>query len=65
MLRDSLGGKCLTNMIVTVSQAMVDASESLTSLQFGGKVQLIENNPLENVIDNNQHYLEKRIEPKR
>ena len=52
-------------MIVTVSQAMVDASESLTSLQFGGKVQLIENNPLENVIDNNQHYLEKRIEPKR
>ena len=41
-LKDSLGGESKTMLIVQVSPCSEDASESVSSLQFGARVQMIE-----------------------
>lgn len=51
MLRDSLGGKCQTSMIVAVSPSLFHAGETLRSLKFGSIVRYVKNTPTENVLD--------------
>jgi Kinesin motor domain len=41
-LKDSLGGESKTMLIVQVSPCSEDSLESLSSLQFGARVQMIE-----------------------
>lgn len=41
-LKDSLGGESKTMLIVQVSPCGEDALESLSSLQFGARVQMVE-----------------------
>lgn len=64
MLRDSLGGKCLTNMIITVSPALYHAAESLRTLQFGSMVKFITNKPTENYVENKYFNREQYYAPK-
>lgn len=52
MLRDSLGGNCLTSMIITLSPALYHAGETIRTLEFGSVVKYIQNKPEANVVEN-------------
>ena len=52
MLRDSLGGNCLTSMIITLSPALRYAADTIRTLEFGSLVKHIQNKPTTNVIEN-------------
>ena len=45
LLQESLGGNSKTNLIITVSPSISNASESLSSLRFGFRAKSIKNKP--------------------
>ena len=48
VLRDSLGGNCMTKMIATVSAEKVDVQESLSTCRFAQRVSKIQNQVVKN-----------------
>ncbi|XP_067222984.1 kinesin-like protein KIF6 [Chanodichthys erythropterus] len=48
VLRDSLGGNCMTTMIATVSVERKNIAESMSTCRFAQRVALIKNDPLLN-----------------
>ena len=66
--QDSFGGNCKTQVIVCVSAAEADMSETVASLQFGASAMLIRNAPVPNLtVDVNTlatHLLGETLESK-
>lgn len=48
VLRDSLGGNCMTRMIATVSLENKNVLESLSTLKFAQRVAMIKNSAIRN-----------------
>lgn len=46
MLREALGGNARTAIVLTVSPAMADRQETLSSLRFGSRARLVRNRPV-------------------
>jgi len=44
VLRDSIGGNCITRMIATMSPKEVDMLEAISTCKFAQRVALIKNN---------------------
>ena len=45
LLQESLGGNCVTSILITVSSAAIDLAETRSSLQFGQRAARVRNQP--------------------
>jgi hypothetical protein len=51
ILKDSLGGNCITSLIGTISPSLTEASETLSTLNFSSSCRRIINQPKINICD--------------
>ncbi len=45
LLKESIGGNCLTRLIINISPSAVNSSETVSSLRFGARAKMIKNKP--------------------
>lgn len=48
VLRDSLGGNCMTRMVATASCAPADIDETMSTCRFASRVAMIKNSVIKN-----------------